>query len=390
MIIRRKELPQGLVICIGLFCFAIHGFGQTDNPPITIKVNLNNHSEDIGPFFKEYTFIPLETSKDCLVGRVTVIQKHGEHFFLFNSRNNMLLSYTVEGKFQSNYVKIGQGPGEVASISSFMVDYKNDDVVIYSWDKKSNLYFGVDGSFKKEVPNSIGNEGMIMLENGHIAYYTGKPYNFIDDKLDYSYLIITDSQSEISYSGINVPLIKRSGFVLYQSFPKYKDEVYFKHPYPDTIYSITTQGVRAKYVMDFGEHQIDWNKIKPKQPIKIHSQIRGQKKATILHYFFEFENWIFFDVRHGKEYYYALYNKASKETEIFDPKTTINSTGGTLGKVVGATETGLICIVETLDLLYPDSPSSRPSNLKSNKDLASLVSKLNDTDNPVLIICDLK
>ena len=371
-------------------CLATHGFGQSISKPITIKVDVKKQSNDIGLAFEKCSFIPLETSKECLFGRVALAEKHGDMFFLTNIRDELLMSFDAKGNFIANYVRSGKGPGELVSPMSFMIDSKNDNVVICSWDRKANLYFSLDGTFINEVPCSINNEGMVMLQDGSIAYYTGKPYNMFNNKPDYSWLIITDKQSNVSYKGLYLPVIKKSGYVLYQSFPRYKNEVYFKHPYADTIYKVDHQGPQPKYVFDFGKYQIDWSKIEPEPPIKIHLQIKGQNKATIGQHFFEFENWIFIDVNHGKKYYYALYNKLTGEVELYDPKTTANSKGGSLGTVVGATDKGLICLLEPLDLLYPDSPSSKPSDIKSNKELESIVSNLSETANPILMICEFK
>ncbi len=274
------------ITVIVLIVLSSKTFGQSaKTEPIRIRIDLKNHSEDIGTAIKSCSFIPLETSKDCLVGRVALAEKHGENFFLTNIRDNMLMSFNEEGEFISNHIRLGKGPGELVDPFSFMIDYKNDNVVIFSWDKKSNFYFTIDGTFKKEVPNKINNEGMVLLDDGSTAYYTGKPYNIINDKRDYSYLIISDSLSKVGYRGIDRPTIKKSGFVMYQSFPRYKNEVYFKHPYPDTIYKIDHLGAKAKYVIDFGKHQIDWRKIKPdptnKNPFS-NSQPKQSFYCTIL------------------------------------------------------------------------------------------------------------
>ncbi len=87
--------------------------------------------------------------------------------------------------------------------------------------------------------------------------------------------------------------------------------------------------------------------------------------ASINHYFWEFDNWVFFAISHKKNYYYAFYNKVSKETEI-------------------------ICLVEPLDLLYPDEELSEPQNEQFAKELSSLIKELKPTDNPVLLKFELK
>ena len=92
---------------------------------------------------------------------------------------------------------------------------------------------------------------MIMLQDGSIAYYTGKLYNIFNNKPDYSWLIITDKQSNVSHKGLHLPVIKNSKYVLYQSFPRYKDEVYFKHPYADTIYKINPQGPHVNHLRNY-------------------------------------------------------------------------------------------------------------------------------------------
>jgi len=112
--------------------------------------------------------------------------------------------------------------------------------------------------------------------------------------------------------------------------------------------------------------------------------------ASINHYFWEFDNWVFFAIVHRRNYYYAFYNKVSKETKLYDTKTLINNEFGILGRIVGATETEIICLVEPLDLLYPDEKIPEPQNEQFAKELSSLIKELKPTDNPVLLKFELK
>lgn len=373
-----------------LLFLASHAVGQPLPDPVHIRVDDKNIGNDIGLTFEKCSFIPLETSKDCLFGRVAYAEKYGDTFFLTNIRDGLLMSFDIEGKFIANYIRIGKGPGELVDPISYMIDFENDDVVVCSWDKKSNLHYAINGTFKKEVPCRIHNEGMVRLDEETVVYYSGNLHNVFDGVVDYSYLIYANDNSEITYKGIVNQTVKSSRYVMYQCFPRYKNKIYFKHPYPDTIYLIDKSGAQPKYIMDFGKDQIDWSKIDVELSARMNLQIRGQNRATVGQKFFEFENWIFFDFNLGSDWYYALYNKSSRKVELFEPKSMINSKAGTFGKVVGATEKGLICLLEPLDLLYPDSPTSMPSDLKSNKELESIVSNLKETDNPVIMICEFK
>ena len=118
---------NNILIIVILLCLGTHGFGQSISKPITINVDVKKQSNDMGVAFEKCSFIPLETSKECLFGRVALAEKHGDAFFLTNIRNELLMSFDVEGKFIANYIRSGKGPGELVSPMSFMIDSKNDN-----------------------------------------------------------------------------------------------------------------------------------------------------------------------------------------------------------------------------------------------------------------------
>lgn len=358
--------------------------------PVTITVDLKKLQTNIGEIFKGVEVIPLETNEKSVFGRVAIVESHNDKYFLFERFGNLLMSFDKDGRFITNYIKFGKGPGETASMMSYRVDEDNSEVVISAWDKQANIVFNIDGKYLREDPMIINNEDMHKFANGHVAYYTGKPMNIIDNKPNFSTLIILDQHNQKSFVGVDVPYIKKSGYVLYQSFHTFKDDLYFKYPYGDTIYQVFPDHLDGKYVIDFGKHNIDWDNIDKDIPRKIHFEIDKEDMASINHFFWEYNNWIFFAISHKRNYYYAFYNKVSKETKLYDTKTLINNEFGILGRIVGTTETEVICLVEPLDLLYPEEEIIEPKNEQFAKELSSLIKELQPTDNPVLLKFELK
>jgi hypothetical protein len=80
---------------------------------------------------KEIRYIPLETTKESLIGYPSKILYRQNKFYILDNDSKSLFIFDSNGKFLSKIQKLGKGPGEYISNSDFDVDNNGN---VYIWD----------------------------------------------------------------------------------------------------------------------------------------------------------------------------------------------------------------------------------------------------------------
>lgn len=124
----------------------------------------------ISEFVKSTKLLKLKFPPNEVLGRSTQACFYKDGIFILDKLQKKIYHFDLEGTFINEINKLGQGPGEYASLSSIMIREK----VLYVYDKvsgKINLYsFG--GSFIKsiEVKESLGT--ITILPDGTFVCFT--------------------------------------------------------------------------------------------------------------------------------------------------------------------------------------------------------------------------
>lgn len=121
-----------------------------------IIINASIDSKDKLPLNK-YTvdakLIPLETSKECLIGTLqSIIYKNGR-FYIKSREDNKILVFDMDGGYVRKLDAVGRGPGEYLRISDFMVDSENNIYILdmFGIKKYNNQFqFVEDYKIKKD------------------------------------------------------------------------------------------------------------------------------------------------------------------------------------------------------------------------------------------------
>ena len=100
--------------------------------------------------------IPLETSKECLVGTIqSVVYKNGR-FYIKSRRDERILIFNTKGKFMGKLDAVGRGPGEYLRISDFMIDSENNIFILDIFEiKKYNDQFQFVEDYKIKLDKEL-------------------------------------------------------------------------------------------------------------------------------------------------------------------------------------------------------------------------------------------
>jgi len=194
-------------------------------------------------------YIPLETSKEALLGRYG-----GPRFFkkgILISSDNALYCFDPKGKYRYKISRVGKGPGEYQQISSYLIDENQQRIEIMDQRSRKLIKFKLeDGSFIEEKNSILFAQNMDLLnESSYIFYTMGDGSAIPGGSPDWDYKVIITDRTGLA--------IKRKYFPgecsLYGQYPFVKTDRSFKvHlPYNDTLYEVRNDTIVPALFVDF-------------------------------------------------------------------------------------------------------------------------------------------
>ncbi len=116
---------------------------------------------------KSISFIPLETSEQCLIGTVGKIVALNDKYYIIDSQYaNGVLVFNKEGKYIKSIGKKGRGKGEFLRLNSFCIDEKGGEMLILdSYARKVLFYNLTNGVYLEDIKLNFLPRGIDMVGN---------------------------------------------------------------------------------------------------------------------------------------------------------------------------------------------------------------------------------
>ena len=178
-------------------------------------------------------------------------------YFIFGEFQNVI-QFTRDGKFVRNIGRRGQGPGEYNYILQVDVDEKAGKVYVLSTGRRFNVYDLETGKY---------------LQSGKLANVETSSFLTQDDSTVVSYVENSNGQQKtmIYVSTLNGNILHeyprhklfevKGGSYSFGGphdfyLSKYKGMINLKEYENDTVYSITSEGLQKRYIIDTGKYGI--------------------------------------------------------------------------------------------------------------------------------------
>lgn len=347
-------------------------------------------------------YIELETNEKCIIGRKP------KFFFtdslIFVSNADHILKYSRKGIFLGRIGQGGRGPGEIDAIRTLSVIPEKEILVVQKAGQRELLFFSFDGSFLKNasIPRLI--EHFKVLNDGnYLAYDSGNSgtenYNFvlINEKRD-TISVVLNNDKWGEYTSMSI----MQEYPIFEPFYQYNDKYFFKSVYNDTIYTISENKIVPKYFINLGNFKLPLEfrpeKVGLKQDKLILSKLRECYYCSVL----ESSNNIFLTIQtfNLKDTKYISFEKNHWSGSLIineDAKSTgfMNDIDGGLnfwpiGNVDDNHFYMPISIVDLKKILKNDKTDHVTKNPNSEKKLNAMISHLDISGNPILMIVTLK
>lgn len=89
----------------------------------TVSVNLDNVKAISGSVVQDVTYIPLETTDSCLIGRISkIIYRNGKFYIFDKEQNNNVTVFDEDGNYLFSVNKYGEAPGQYIEPMDMDVD----------------------------------------------------------------------------------------------------------------------------------------------------------------------------------------------------------------------------------------------------------------------------
>ena len=139
-----------------------------ENMGIIIDLDKNVQKEILfSSFVDSISYIPLETTDDCLIGSIHDIIISDSIIFVLNGERNCVFFFNRKGKFLRKIDREGPGPGEYTVINQISYNENKKRLSIAS---NKILEFNSDGSFIREFNTPFYASDLFLLDNGNYLF----------------------------------------------------------------------------------------------------------------------------------------------------------------------------------------------------------------------------
>lgn len=345
--------------------------GRMDLPYIIeVKKNITNvKTINLSSIGKELTYIPLETTPECMIQEISRIEFSDEYIFIKDFKK--LLQFDRSGKFIRKIGSEGRGPSEYSTLFDFSIDEQEKEISIISTSDHKLMIFSFEGVFKNSYKLSFRPMQMIPKDKNSIIYHLANvpggndPSWIITNRKGITLVSIKNNLKRISQPGLVVP---------YTPLYLYGNSAHFMEYGIDTLYYFKGNQKMPYAIFSMGDLKMDIDPLITEAMVKNHEFLTDKIWAASIN---ENSGYIFIEFIKGitSSKLNAIYDKRAGIVTFLKENTFKNDLGGGIGfwpkQIIN--DNILVDYVDAFDLLKKIIPST-------------LRSRISETSNPVLMI----
>lgn len=331
-------------------------------------------SMDLTDIGDEIEYIPLESGIESYIKSIWGISLSDS--FIFVSDGDRLLQFSRYGVFIRMVGSQGRGPGEYLAVSGFNFNKEGNEILVLSPGKLTK--FSTSGKFLSEFRIKFTCSQFLYLDNYFVFY----PYRIPSsgDVLNSGLLFYSDSGRQFKRISSS---IRESSIVIPRScLHVFNSELYFMEYGSDTLYKIVDFDKEPHAIFSLGKYKMNSDLSA--------DEVIGLKNKAWLHQIIETEKYLFLKVwwNLSDSLTNCIYDKS--KSELYSLKETglaNKDLGGALFWPEAITDEGyLVDFIEVYKLKSLLRDSSKQVGSKSNSRIIDILTNLDETSNPVLII----
>lgn len=162
-------------VCAALWLASCSVPSSSDNWTVDL-LHANVDTIDYSTFVDSVSYIPLEVSDECLVGKVTDVILADGRLFVFDDKQQEIWMFNSSGKYLGKLGSRGEGPGEYFHIAQVEYDRREKLLAVLTFkEAPCVLYYALDGTYVKSVELGIrADDFKICPDGGFILSCAGR------------------------------------------------------------------------------------------------------------------------------------------------------------------------------------------------------------------------
>lgn len=272
-----KKKATGPVYPISIKLFDDGQIQSLDLSKATFRIKtapwLTDRTVYCSELFDSLWYVPLETNDKCLIGSISKVLFTEEEFIVVDRKTQRILRFSANGDLLNQIGDIGRGPREYVLIGDIECHGKGDNGHLYIGTFDKLLHYRLNGVFVESIP-LIGTKEYIIIDTSSIAVAQDISSGNAPNRLVIQSFRGDTLQKFPNYLKFERPKTTISNSALVSKFSRYKDEIYYKFPYSDTVFLINGSKLEPRYIIDLGKFKRSDNWIPEKglQPVADYSK----------------------------------------------------------------------------------------------------------------------
>ena len=371
------------IIVFELILTSCHKSISEENEMEVINISLKETENKLklSSIVKQNSWITLETTDSCLIGRIDKIKTTKDFIFVldkFSTRS--LYVFNRKGEFLNSIGTNGKGPGEFTFPFDFTID-ENRKLVFILDNGNRVLHYTYNGSY-------IESKNLISFTASSLEK-TDKGFAFISGDRDDN-LILTDS--DFVRKNSYFPYVNR--FVdktIIHPIQEFNFNYFYRRNLCDTVFFIKEFAISPNTYINFGSKSFS---LIHNQEIIENDIEKWLRNYCILRHYYETQTHIYIVFIYENNPYINVYSKQNEKSILYDYKTYINdiSYDQKSSYVVGIDEfsNSFVCIVEPYNLIDSIKRVIEQSDKEeeSYNEVLTITQKLTNTSNPILLLLE--
>ena len=197
-------------------------------------------------FVDSISYIRLETSDECLIGKIADVTFSDENIFVLDEYKQVIWIFNKKGKYLTQIAKKGNGPGEYTKISQIEYDKVTKQILALDLWTKTILYYDLNGNFIRKVQLEIYvSDFKIVPQGGYIISNAERA------KSDAG-IYLANAQGKVIRKLVMKSPKHMHPYNAYKELYDYNDTIAFIAPnFENGIYHYTYDSLELKYPFKF-------------------------------------------------------------------------------------------------------------------------------------------
>ncbi|QEC52465.1 6-bladed beta-propeller protein [Anseongella ginsenosidimutans] len=341
---------------------------------------------------KDSKLIKLETSDECMLGRVQSVQIFDEKLFIGDAEGTVL-AFDMDGQFLFKLGNKGKGPGEYINVTSWYIDGIKNQVVLLDNAQHKLLFFSGDGEFVSEENfSSVYSSDAVPAGKSQVIFYND--FNHANRDTPFALMVYDLESKEMVATAFPIEWVEPGSYLSESPFAKDGNNIYFKQCHSYQVFRINTASntggidIQPYFEVDFGEQNLPagfmTKEFDNKRMDMVENEIYKQKKYIRNVEYDMTTDYVLYSFSVGRNVFYGIYSKSDRKNILFN---------GTKNDVYHLPTFGIKLLPNNMAyaVVYPEFVySARESYLKNDHEMPAKMKNYLDevaiSDNPSIII----